>query len=584
MAQLDSNPKSIQSLYGWYAEGQLWVNRRYQRKLVWTLEEKQKLVESVLNKYPIPAILMAEREGGGFEVIDGLQRLHTLTSFIEMRFPTSDGRYFAVAEFPTANTRSGEGVFAVPGGVEVLNAREVGTFLDYTLATTVMRGAVTDEIDDVFGRINTYGHRLSDQERRQAGVRNTFSSLVRTLACDLRGDVSSEELGLAAMPTISIDLPKSKHGYEVSAQDVFWVEQGILRATDLRDSVDEQCIADIAACLVIGELLERSKDALDDIYKEGTPISARVDASLTTYGSEKLVAEFKFVVDEVTKIVGAGDGKLRDLLFKNRTTNPFPALFAVLFIAVHESLLIDGKTIANYASARQALVDLSGTVETSRAATGPLVRRRNVDVIKGLLAPSLIPAAHRDVYGEQSTFDIDEAIRRSEVELPHYELKQGLLKLDGSNQIDPGVLPKIVQTICAIANNGPGRGGVLIVGVADSHEDAKRVKDLYGTPARQVGRREVVGVLREARVLGLTTEAYVRLFREAIVNSALSEPLKGGMLASLSYSDYYGMGVVVLSVPAQKEVSTLGGEVWIRAGDQTRKASQLEVLSAAKRF
>ena len=35
------------------------------------------------------------------------------------------------------------------------------------------------KINDVFDRINTYGHRLSDQERRQAGVQNAFSGLVR---------------------------------------------------------------------------------------------------------------------------------------------------------------------------------------------------------------------------------------------------------------------------------------------------------------------------------------------------------------------------------------------------------------------
>ena len=73
MAELTSQPISVQSVYSWYADGKLLVNRRYQRKLVWTLEEKQKLIESILNKYPIPAILLAEKEGmpGTFEIIDG---------------------------------------------------------------------------------------------------------------------------------------------------------------------------------------------------------------------------------------------------------------------------------------------------------------------------------------------------------------------------------------------------------------------------------------------------------------------------------------------------------------------------------
>ncbi len=72
------------------------------------------------------------------------------------------------------------------------------------------------------------------------------------------------------MPLISIDLPKMKHGYEVQADEVFWVNQGILRSTDLRDSLDEQYIADLAACIVGGQLIERLKDALDEIYEKGS--------------------------------------------------------------------------------------------------------------------------------------------------------------------------------------------------------------------------------------------------------------------------------------------------------------------------
>ncbi|WP_197728157.1 DUF262 domain-containing protein [Rhizobium leguminosarum] len=54
MAELVSQPTVIQSLYGMYRDGKIFVNRKYQRKLVWTLEEKQRLVESIIRKYPIP--------------------------------------------------------------------------------------------------------------------------------------------------------------------------------------------------------------------------------------------------------------------------------------------------------------------------------------------------------------------------------------------------------------------------------------------------------------------------------------------------------------------------------------------------
>lgn len=104
MADLSAQPTSIQSLYSSFSEDKLFVNRRYQRKLVWTLLEKQKLIESILKKYPVPAILFAEIEGtpGTFEIIDGLQRLHAIVSFIETSFPTLDGKLFNLEYFPTA--------------------------------------------------------------------------------------------------------------------------------------------------------------------------------------------------------------------------------------------------------------------------------------------------------------------------------------------------------------------------------------------------------------------------------------------------------------------------------------------------
>lgn len=141
------------------------------------MEEKQKLIESIQKKYPIPAILIAEREDqpGVYEIIDGLQRLHAILSFIETSFPTLNGSLFALEHFPAAKRRADEGAFSPNTAETYLSFKEVSTLLDYSLALSVMRNATEDEINDVFDRINTYGHRLSDQERRQAGVQNEFS-------------------------------------------------------------------------------------------------------------------------------------------------------------------------------------------------------------------------------------------------------------------------------------------------------------------------------------------------------------------------------------------------------------------------
>jgi hypothetical protein len=389
MAELISQPLSIQSVYNWYSEDKLYVNRRYQRKLVWTLEEKQKLIESILKKYPIPAILFAERDDspGIYEIIDGLQRLQAIMSFIETSFSTPDDKLFSLQYFPTAKSRADDGSFVPSTSPHSLSQKDVSIILDYQLAISVMRNATELEVNDVFGRINTFGRRLSDQERRQAGIQNDLSNMVREIACTLRGDQTADVLPLKSMPSISIDLPKMKHGYEVKAEEVFWVNQGVLRSTDLRDSMDEQCIADISACVIGGEFIERSKDALDEIYRLESPESERISNALEIYGSKKFSEEFKYCVDEIIKVCSTGTPeKLRDIIFKKRISNGFPSVFAILIVSFYELIVKDGKMITDYSGIRKTMENLGKRIEIGKKATSPTERRKNVDLVKGLSA------------------------------------------------------------------------------------------------------------------------------------------------------------------------------------------------------
>ena len=67
--------ESIPSIYGLYLAKQYLVNRRYQRKLVWSLEEKRSFIDSIIRGYPVPLVLLAEvatEKGKQLEIIDGM--------------------------------------------------------------------------------------------------------------------------------------------------------------------------------------------------------------------------------------------------------------------------------------------------------------------------------------------------------------------------------------------------------------------------------------------------------------------------------------------------------------------------------
>lgn len=142
----------------------------------------------------------------------------------------------------------------------------------------------------------------------------------------------------------------------------------------------------------------------------------------------------------------------------------------------------------------------------------------------------------------------------------------------------------MIETICGIANCGPG-AGVVLVGVADKETDAERIAQLDKIVPVRVADRHVVGVVREAAVLGETAEQYVGRCKNAIRNSDLPEPLKSGVLASIDFNDYRGLGVLVLRVPSQKQLSTIGDRAYGRQGDETVELQGVAAItSAAARF
>ncbi len=588
MAELTSQPTPIQTIYDWYRSGKLMVNRNYQRKLVWTLAEKQKLIDSIMNRYPIPLVLLAEPQGSDpavFEIIDGMQRLHAILSFIENSYPTADDMFFDTDEFPRAKDERESGKFSIDKNSRNLTRSDVAKVLDYVLPVSIIRNASPAVVTDVFNRINSYGHKLSEQERRQAGQLTTISRFVRELSCEIRGDVSVDTLPLYKMPEISVDLPRQQAGYAVKATEVFWVKQGILRSTDLRDSLDEQLISDIALCIV-SELIERSRDVLDEAFNPTSEPGKEAEANLTAYGTERLGEEIKYCIETIEKIVHeCNDVTLNKLIFQNPNNNSFATVFSSIFLAIHEISFKEDMILSDFSKASSGLKNIQSNMNTSRNALSPDQRRGNIDLVKGKIRDSFVKGdISKIAFGKTREIDIENTVRRSAIENPTFEMKQGILRLDSDRAIDNNVFSKVIQTICAVSNIGAGYKGAIFVGVADSHSDAERIKALDEVEAIDLAGRWIVGIGREAKILGITIEKYYQKWRDNISNSGLSDDLKASVLAKLDLVNYKDKEIIIIHVEAQNQPSFLDGKLYVRRGEQTVEAPATEVLGVAKRF
>lgn len=579
---------SIQEAYRLYRDDKLEVNRKYQRKLVWTVEEKQSLIDSILKNFPIPLILLAEEKGSKkYEILDGMQRLNAIFTYIENAFDC-DGAYFDVNEFSRANLARDAGLFSsISETVTLLKPELCADFLDYQLAVTIYPAEEDNQVVEVFGRINSGGRQLSAQEKRQAGMTDSFSNLVRILSSEIRGDASREKLPLCDMPEISIDSQRLDLGYELKAEEIFWCRQGVLWVKQLRDSEDEEIIADIVSSIILGEPIAKSKDLLNEIYNEKTQIYQDVRIALSAYGEDRIQEEVKVTLSIIREIIDAVDPEANALrkAINPKSTNPIKAAFYSLFMALHELVIIEEKTPIDHHKIMSAISGLQKRMKTTAKYSKPEDRTKNIGITKGLIQSFFVrkdPPLLR--HGAGLALDFENAIRRSKIETSRYECKQGLIDLSPDRKYAKNLLSKIIETLCGISNIGPDADGFLFIGVADSPEDAKRIETLDQIKPVQIGNRHVVGVERELPLIKCDLEAYLAKILAKINDSELSEPLKSGILSQVDTIEYKGLTIIRIRIPKQNEISFLGDVAFIREGSSTIEAKGKKLLAINQRF
>lgn len=146
---------SLRNILDQIDEGSLELAPDFQRGKVWKSDQKSLLVESLLLQIPLPAFYFAEDGEGAFRVVDGLQRLSTLHSFVR-------GGKDAFALRGLEYLKDAEGArfddLAVQWQRRINNTQLVVNIIDPTTPTGVMY--------DIFKRINTGGTPLNAQEIR----------------------------------------------------------------------------------------------------------------------------------------------------------------------------------------------------------------------------------------------------------------------------------------------------------------------------------------------------------------------------------------------------------------------------------
>ncbi len=355
---------SIERVYSFYTSGRYQVNRRYQRKLIWTMDEKVSFIDSVARGYPVPIILLAENrqhEGGALEIIDGMQRLNAIVSFIENDYAVNGG-YFDLNTMAITKAAIDKGELTQK---EPMLSRDVCVQIaSYQVPFSIYEFAKSESVDDVFRRINSGGRKLSRQELRAAGATGHFATAVRKIASKIRGDASySDILRLNEMKKISIT--NRDLAYGIPVEEIFWVENGILTKEQVRGSQDEELIADIVAFMVSDPPPSSRSEFMDDFFSASEDEASRkrytdIETAVQKRGVELVIKDFMRVFDELAYIIDQSGKKFNQLLFDNAVPRA-PRYFQVVFLSFYQLLVKRNKMPGDRA---QLIQKMSGSYKS----------------------------------------------------------------------------------------------------------------------------------------------------------------------------------------------------------------------------
>jgi Protein of unknown function DUF262/HNH endonuclease len=160
--QYEPMTKSVQDFLNYFERDQLHLDPPFQRKPVWTNRDREKLIDSIVNGFPVPSVYLHEREENGqivYDVIDGKQRIETLLMFMGKLW--GRGRFSARVLWPNATER--EDITW-----RDLSRRKVThALLSYRIPTHIVRGPPA-EVIELFVRINSTGKALTRAEQSHA--------------------------------------------------------------------------------------------------------------------------------------------------------------------------------------------------------------------------------------------------------------------------------------------------------------------------------------------------------------------------------------------------------------------------------
>lgn len=254
--QITRNVFTISDLTNWYDEKTLIVNKDYQREGgIWVTNARTYFIDTILNGYPFPKITIRQiidlkSRKTIREIIDGQQRMMTISSFINSEYALSSvSENFAGKKFSTLDPELQEAL------------------LRYEVSVDMVISATEEEVLEIFRRMNSYTLALNPPEQRHASYQGEFKWFIKDL---------------------------------IKAYDSMLLTFKTLTNKQVSRMADADLLTELVQILVSG-VVSRSKNSLDKLYQ-------KFDASFPNKNTveTKTKAILNYIKNDLIQVANSG--------------------------------------------------------------------------------------------------------------------------------------------------------------------------------------------------------------------------------------------------------------------------------------
>ncbi|MFP7665635.1 MAG: DUF262 domain-containing protein [Corynebacterium pyruviciproducens] len=593
MKDLDLSVKgtTVQSIFTDYLNGKFTVNRNYQRKLVWTEQEKEYLIDSLSQQLPMPLILLAKDPTGSYEIVDGLQRINAIIGFLKNDFPL-DGKFFDLERLGDTKELKDKG--EISQKEPRLDSDKCRAIFNYEVPVSVYTTSSDSQVEEVFRRINSSGRHLSRQDIRQAGAEGHLPALVRAISAEIRGDISDSNIvPLSKMSQISItDGAEDSEG--IKSSDIFWVKNGILDEDSIRESKDEELVLDMLMDSLSTKIIATEAKKRDEAYgfkSESEPSSLRdnLNSVIENRGEEKIKDDFMYVFKEIQSLLIYSKKGWRELTSPGTRAKVIGRYFQLMFFPFYDLLINKSKVVTDRAKLAHKLDRFWENSKIQVPKGGGTLAIKDKDRIfkhiKSTIEDSFSegnPKVASEVHRRVRDFESD--LMKSLTESTKLEFKVGLTDLQDAT-LNMDLLNKIPRIMSAIANSHPNGEGVIYIGVTDDCQTLSKLGINPDEVPSINGKFYCVGVDSDLRKLKTSIEDYQQLIKRSFQKLAKKDDgAKQLEKVHVSSFDYRGVSIVALRMDRIDSPILIDEKVLVRKDSYTQEVPSEELFTFFDKF